>query len=88
MSPDKSNIPEKSIQTVKDFLSAFKSIVVDDEIAEKCGEIRHELEKAGTPIGPYDLIIAATGVITESILVTNNIKEFARVKGLEIQNWV
>lgn len=50
--------------------------------------IRAELEKRGTPIGPYDILIAGTAVSTNSILITNNRKEFARVDRLKIDNWL
>jgi tRNA(fMet)-specific endonuclease VapC len=45
------------------------------------------LARAGTPIGPYDLLIAATAVTNDKILITANMREFARVPGLKIENW-
>jgi tRNA(fMet)-specific endonuclease VapC len=52
-----------------------------------CGEIRATLEKAGTPIGPYDLLIAATAVAKDIILVTHNTMEFSRVSGIRLEDW-
>jgi tRNA(fMet)-specific endonuclease VapC len=52
------------------------------------GKIRASLEKAGTPIGPLDTLIAAHAKSLNLILVTNNEKEFQRVDGLEISNWL
>lgn len=49
--------------------------------------IRAKLEKKGTPIGPYDLLIAGTTLAHQGILVTNNTKEFNRVSELKIENW-
>ena len=52
------------------------------------GKIRYELEKVGTPIGPLDLLIAAHAKSLVMTLVTNNEKEFNRVSGLKIENWI
>ena len=51
------------------------------------GQIRSTLESEGTPIGPYDMMIAAHAVSQELILVTDNEREFRRISGLEIENW-
>jgi tRNA(fMet)-specific endonuclease VapC len=52
------------------------------------GEIRARLDRAGTPIGPYDLLIAAHARHIGATLVTNNEAEFRRVPGLAVQNWL
>lgn len=52
------------------------------------GEIRHELEKQGEIIGGNDLWIAAHALALDLTLVTNNEKEFSRIKGLRLENWV
>ena len=70
------------------FLSAFDIVAFDDEDAEEYGVIRAELEKNGQVIGPYDMQIAAQAISKDLILVTNNVKEFDRIKGLKIENWV
>lgn len=59
----------------------------DEEDATIAGELRAALETAGTPIGPYDLLIAAQALRTRATLVTANVSEFARVRGLAWQNW-
>jgi tRNA(fMet)-specific endonuclease VapC len=51
------------------------------------GEIRADLQSKGTPIGPLDMLIAGHAKAEELILVTNNVREFERVPGLEIENW-
>jgi tRNA(fMet)-specific endonuclease VapC len=51
-------------------------------------EARRSVEKAGTPIGRNDMLIAAHALATESILVTDNVNEFSRVPGLKIENWL
>ena len=57
------------------------------EAAEHYGAIRAELEHRGNPIGPNDLWIAAHARAEKLILVTNNQREFKRVKGLKVENW-
>ena len=69
------------------FVSPFKVLPFDDRDAEVFGILRAHLERAGTPIGPYDLQIAAQALARNCILVTNNVREFERVPGLKIENW-
>lgn len=57
------------------------------EAAESYGRIRADLEKDGTPIGPLDTMIAGHAIALGCTLVTNNVKEFSRVKGLKTVNW-
>ena len=57
------------------------------EDAEEAGDIRAALERLGTPIGPYDVLIAAQARRRGAILVTANKNEFARVPGLQTQDW-
>jgi len=60
---------------------------MDTEVAMCFGRIRAGLEAKGTPIGAYDLMIAAHAMSLGLILVTNNVREFSRVEGLRIENW-
>ena len=55
--------------------------------AKAAGHLRATLEAAGTPIGPYDILIAAQALRMRATLVTGNISEFARVRGLVCQDW-
>ena len=59
----------------------------DDECAASYGLLRVELERAGTPIGPNDLRIAATALAHDLVLVTHNVAEFSRVAGLRFEDW-
>jgi tRNA(fMet)-specific endonuclease VapC len=73
-------------------LAAFLALDVtpwpfEPEDAEEAGEIRAELERLGTPIGPYDVLIAAQARRRGGVLITANTSEFARVPGLNIENW-
>jgi tRNA(fMet)-specific endonuclease VapC len=60
---------------------------LDASVASHYGQVRSELERKGTPIGPYDLMIAAHALTLHLTLVTTNVREFARVSGLKIENW-
>ena len=59
----------------------------DQEDAQEAGALRTELKRAGTPIGPYDLLIAAQARRRGAVLVTANTDEFARVTGLKTEDW-
>lgn len=83
----KSDRPAETLDKLNRFLDSFPSLAFDNQSADTCGTIRASLEKAGTPIGPYDLMIAALAVQHELILITRNTREFKRVTGLQIENW-
>ncbi len=73
-------------------LSAFLALDLthwpfEPEDAEEAGDIRAALERAGTPIGPYDILIAAQARCRGATLVTANTREFARVPGLRTEDW-
>jgi tRNA(fMet)-specific endonuclease VapC len=73
-------------------LAAFLTLDVSPwpfelEDAEEAGNIRAELERAGTPIGPHDILIAAQARRRSALLVTANTGEFTRVPGLRIEDW-
>ncbi len=61
------------------------SIPFNDDVAQKYGDIRADLEKKRTPIGPYDLQIASIACVNNLTLITHNTKEFNRVVGLKIE---
>ena len=69
------------------FLDQFISLPFDDAAASVYASIRVHLEYAGTPIGPYDLQIAAIALANNLILVTHNTREFSRVPGLVLEDW-
>ena len=84
----KSRHIEQNRTALRNFLSAFEIIPFDDRDAEQFGVIRALLEKQGQPIGAYDLEIASQGLARNMAVVTNNEKEFRRVPGLMVENWV
>ncbi len=71
-----------------EFLVPFVILDFDHSAAAVYGSIRATLERKGTPIGPMDLLIAAQAMSQQLILVTNNEREFRRVAGLQIENWL
>ena len=65
----------------------FVVLEFDKEDARQAGEIRALLASEGTPIGPYDVLIAGQAVARDMILVTQNTREFERVPGLRFEDW-
>lgn len=79
--------PERNLAVLEDFFSFFRSLPFDGVAARAYGRIRSDLARRGKPIGPNDLLIAATAVANEAILVTHNTGEFSRVTGLVLEDW-
>lgn len=73
---------------VDELLSAIEVLPIDEGVDQKYGEIRTALEKAGTPIGANDYLIAAHALAANLTLVTDNANEFSRVPGLIVENWL
>ena len=83
----KSSRRADNLRLLDRFFMPLTSLPFDDACAEQYGVIRTELETAGTPIGPNDLMIAATALANDATLVTHNLQEFARVPGLRLEDW-
>lgn len=83
----KSQTPIQSSDKLLFFLSQFQSLPFDDEAAAIYGKIRATMERAGTPIGSLDMLIAAIALSNDLILVTHNTREFSRVGGLKLEDW-
>ena len=84
----KSAAVEKNRLALTLLLSNIEIIDFDSNAANEYGNIRAALEKAGTPIGPLDMMIAGHARSLSYTVVTNNVREFERVSGLRIENWV
>ena len=84
---EKSKQKEDNLKKINQFLLPFKIVDFTDSDASVYASIRSELEKKGTIIGPNDLIIASIVLSNNGTLVTKNVKEFSRIKGLKIENW-
>lgn len=65
----------------------FEALDFTREDARTAGEIRHTLRRLGTPIGPYDTLIAGQALARGLTLVTRNTREFGRVEGLRVEDW-
>jgi tRNA(fMet)-specific endonuclease VapC len=85
---EKSKSVKKNRIIVENFISAFDIIPFDFECSKIYAKTRALLELAGTPVGPMDLLIAAISLTHNFTLVTNNTKEFQRVKNLKLENWI
>lgn len=85
---EKSQNSQQAFAVVEDFLSRLSVLDYDYSAAGHYGDIRANLERKGTPIGVNDLHIAGHARSAGLILVSNNLREFERVDGLRLDNWV
>ena len=74
-------------QRAQRLLDFFGLLPLDGEVATRYGTVRAELRRAGTPIGPNDLWLAAQALALGLVMVTRNAREFKRVKGLKVETW-
>ncbi|MCB1585357.1 MAG: type II toxin-antitoxin system VapC family toxin [Xanthomonadales bacterium] len=83
----KSNSPEKRMKQLQDLCSVIEVIPFAEKESKASATLRATLENKGTPIGPYDNLIAGTALANNKILVSNNVKEFSRIEDLRMENW-
>lgn len=83
---EKSQAREKNRVGLTLLLSEIQIIPFDDSVAQVYWVIKADLQRKGTPIGPLDTLIAAHAKSLDYTLVTNNMREFARVEGLKLEN--
>jgi tRNA(fMet)-specific endonuclease VapC len=84
---EKAQDPAHERQKVEYFLSIIVELPFDRAAAEAASRLRGDLERKGTIIGPYDLLIAGHALANNFTLVTNNLGEFERVTGLKLETW-
>ena len=84
---EKSADPSKNRLTTERFLAPFTIVPFDETCAVAYGRLRNELRAKGLQIGPNDMLIAATAVANQAVLVSNNAKEFARIDALRLESW-
>ena len=84
----KSSRPQRTRESVDAFLKPFEVLPFESEAAASYAEIRLQLEKEGRPIGERDLMIASIGRSRNLTVVTHNVREFSRVSGLRIEDWL
>jgi tRNA(fMet)-specific endonuclease VapC len=78
---------ERLFEKVNEFLQPFPVLAFEDKDSRQAAVIRAELERAGTPISACDVLLAAHALNHNLTLVTNNTREFKRVKGLKLADW-
>ena len=85
---EKSSQPERTLRDIDGLAARLDVLPYDAAAATHTGQIRAELARQGTPIGPYDQMIAGHARALGLILVSNDAAEFGRVPGLRLENWV
>ena len=83
----KSTSGAKTLRLVENFLRPLSIVEFTSNDAASYAQVRAKLERAGTPIGPLDTLIAAQAAARKLVLVSNNESEFSRVVGLRLENW-
>ncbi|HVO78476.1 MAG TPA: PIN domain-containing protein, partial [Candidatus Bathyarchaeia archaeon] len=83
----KSTSAAKTLRLVENFLRPLGIVEFTSNDAASYAQVRAKLERAGTPIGPLDTLIAAQAVARKLVLVSNNEREFSRIAGLRVENW-
>ncbi|MBA5636962.1 tRNA(fMet)-specific endonuclease VapC [Duganella sp. LX20W] len=84
---EKSTDPTRNLAEVEGFSARLEVMDFDSHAAAHTGQIRAELSRSGTPIGPYDQMIAGHARSRGLIVVTNNRREFDRIPGLRVEDW-
>ena len=85
---EKSARPIENLKALEQFASQLMVLPFSAPAAAHFGQIRAELERVGTPVGGYDLMIGAHARSEALIVVTNNTREFERMPGVRVENWV
>ena len=83
----KSQRIESDRAKIKALETSCEIIPIGQESIETFGMLKAKLEKEGTPLDDFDLILASCALANNLVLVTNNVKHFQRIKGLKIRNW-
>lgn len=84
---EKSRRPEVNRRQIDELATLAAVVPFADAEARAAAQIRARLEARGTPIGPHDVLIAATALAHGGVLVTRNTRELARVEGLRLEDW-
>jgi len=83
----RSTDPERALIRQRAFLNRYVSLPFDDAAADVFAQIRAQVFRVGTPIGPFDIQIAAIALANNLTLMTHNTREFARIEGLSLDDW-
>lgn len=79
---------ERNKQALNKFLAPLEILAYDEHAIWHYAKLRQDLQATGKTIGSLDMLIAAHALALDTVLVTNNIKEFERIDGLKLENWV
>lgn len=79
---------EKNTNKIKEFEDVINVLYLDHKVLEHYAKIKAKLKSDGRIVDDFDILIAATALVNDCILVTNNIKHFERITGLTVENWV
>jgi tRNA(fMet)-specific endonuclease VapC len=85
---EKNNSQQRNLAALENFIAPLTIVDFTLDAAKKAAKIRDNLQKSGTPIGAYDIQIAAIAISLNMTLLTSNTREFERVKDLKLENWV
>ena len=85
---EKNNSQQRNLAALENFIAPLTIVEFTLDAAKKAAKIRNNLQKQGTPIDAYDIQIAAIAISLNMTLLTNNTREFERVKGLKLENWI
>jgi predicted nucleic acid-binding protein len=82
------NAPQRRLESLEQMISDMRVVEVDATVARNGGELRADMLDRGKPIATVDLLIAATAITHDLTVVTHNVKHFADVPGLRVQDWL
>ena len=85
---EKNNSQQRNLAALENFIAPLTIVEFTLDAAKKAAKIRSNLQKQGTPIDAYDIQIAAIAISLNMTLLTNNTREFERVKGLKLEIWI
>ena len=85
---ERSASPDRNLADIEGLAARLDIVPFNDQAGTHFGQVRAELYRIGKPLAPYDMMIAGHARALALILVTNNMKEFKRVSGLRLENWV
>ena len=85
---EKSSRSSQAHEALDEFLVALEVAGFDDASAMTYGKVRASLERQGKPIGPLDTLIASHALDVDAVLVTHNTREFSRIDGLRLEDWI
>lgn len=83
----KCRFPQVELGKIEELRKSIPVLPLDPDVGETYGQIRADLEKRGEKIGPLDTLIAAHAIALGLTLITNNLREFKRVRGLKAESW-